>query len=58
MRFRQHQVLEEGIRHVDVVMLAGVNDLRRGPIPLFEGVIKRGDLHEVGTRGSDEMDFF
>jgi hypothetical protein len=30
--FGQHEVPEERIRHVDIVMLARVNDLRQSPL--------------------------
>ena len=52
------QVLEECIGHIDVVMLAGVNNLRHGPGPFFQGMVKRGDLHEIRPCGSNEMDGF
>ena len=57
MGIGQFQVLEKGVRHVDVVMLTGVDDYRIGPGLLFQGMVERGDLHEVGPGRGDQMNF-
>jgi len=54
----EHKVLEERIRHIDIVVLTGVNDPRHGPLQFLEGMVKRGNLHEIGHSGGDEMDGF
>ena len=56
MRLRQAQVAEERVRHVGVVVLAGVHDARRAPGSRCERVVERRDLHEVRARRGDEMD--
>ena len=53
MRLGQHEVPEEGVRHVEVVVLAGVHDDRLGPVRLLERVVERRDLHEVRPGGGD-----
>ncbi len=58
VRRRQSEIGEERIRHVGVVVLAGMDDDRRGPVARRgERVIERRDLHEIRPRRRDEMDF-
>ena len=52
----QAEVHEEGVGHVEIVVLAGVNDDGVGPGLLFERVVQRRDLHEVGPGRANEMD--
>jgi len=45
----------EAIGHVEVVVLTGVNDQRVGPAFLFQGMVERLNLHEIGFRRSGQM---
>jgi len=63
IRRRQIEVLKEDLRHLVIVMLAGVDEQRlyrvcrgRG-IMLQDGTHERGYLHEVGACGGDKDDF-
>jgi hypothetical protein len=38
-------------------MLAGVNDHRVAPIGCLHGMIDRRDLHEVGSRGGNQVKY-
>ena len=56
MRFRQSQILEKGIRHVEIVVLSGMHN-HRFQLTLFaQGMVEGGDLHKVGTGGGDQVD--
>jgi len=57
-RFCQHEILEESVRKVEVVVLAGVHDDRLGPVGFLKSMIQRRDLHEVRTGRRDEVDEF
>ena len=56
MGLRQFQVLKKGIRHVEVVVLSCMYDLRLQPRLLAERMVKRSDLHEIGACGGDQVD--
>ncbi len=56
MRRGQAQVPEERIRHVRVVVLARVHDRRTAPRLARQRVVQGRDLHEVGSRGRDQVD--
>ena len=56
VRRRQPEVAEERVRHVRVVVLAGVHDLRPAPGLAGERVVERRDLHEIRPRGGDQVD--
>jgi hypothetical protein len=53
---RQLQVGEEGVRHVHVVMLAGMDQHRLEARRRGERVPERRHLHEIRARGGDQMD--
>ena len=53
---RELQVLEEKIGHIHVVVLARVNDPRICPWLIDKYMIKRGDLHKIGSRACDKID--
>src|SRR5882672_3039831 len=55
-RLRQAQVAEEGLRHVRVIVLAGVHDARGAPAFPGQCVVQGRHLHEVRARGGDQMD--
>ena len=57
MRLRQAQIGEKRVGHVDVVVLAGMDQDRLAPRLSEHGVIKRRHLHEVGAGGGYEMGF-
>jgi hypothetical protein len=57
MGLRQRQIGEKRIRHVDVIVLAGVNDYRIGPWLIFQSMVKRSDLHEIWPCSGNEMNF-
>ena len=56
IRLRQRQIGEDRVRHVGIIMLAGVDqhrlEIRRGG----ERVPERRHLHEIGPRGGDQVD--
>jgi hypothetical protein len=54
----QAEIAEEGIRHIGIVMLACVHDLRIAPIGRRQRVVEGGDFHEIRPRGSNEMNHF
>ena len=56
VRRRQGKLGKEDIRHVGVIMLAGMNQERMRPLGFLQCVPKRGDFHEIGPRRRDEMD--
>jgi hypothetical protein len=58
VRRRQHQILEEGLRHVEVVMLTSVDDNWFGPVGFPERMVKRRDFHEVRPDRCDQVDGF
>jgi hypothetical protein len=55
IRLRQCKLLKKNVRHVDIVMLPGVDNLGFSPVRCLEGVIERGDLHEIGSGRGNEM---
>ena len=52
----QAEIAEDRVRHVGVVMLAGMDQDRREVGRGGERVPERRHLHEIGTRGGDQMD--
>ena len=52
---RDPELDEEGIRHVDVVVLPGMDDLVLDS-PGSEGLGHRGQLHELGASPDDAHD--
>ena len=56
IRAGQAQVVEKRARHVGIVMLPGMDDNRLHPGFFFQRMVKRGDFHEIGSGGTDEMD--
>ena len=56
VRLRKSEVREEGVRHVDVVMLAGVDEHRLEARRLDEGMPERRHLHEIRARRGDQVD--
>ena len=56
VRLGQPQVAEERVRHVGVVVLPGMDDLRGTPRLARERVVQRRDLHEVRPGGGDQVD--
>ena len=56
-RIGQLQVPEERIRHIEVVVLAGMDNNRLCPGLAFQPVVERGYLHEVGPGHGDQMDY-
>jgi hypothetical protein len=57
-RLGQAEVAEERVRHVRVVVLPGVHDARGAPALTRQLVVQRRDLHEIRTRGGDQVDDF
>ena len=55
IRIRDAELDEEGVGHVDVVVLAGVDDLVIDSLGR-EGLGHRGQLHELGTSPDDAHD--
>ena len=55
-KFGQPEIREEGGRHLGVVVLARVHQQRPAPVLVFQGVVDRGHLHEVGPGAGHEMD--
>ena len=55
VRVRDPELDEEGIRHVDVVMLPGMDDLVVDPLGR-ESLSHRGQFHELGTSPDDTHD--
>ena len=56
VRLGQAQVPEERVRHVGVVVLAGMHDRRLAPGFGGKRVVERRDLHEVRARRGDQVD--
>jgi len=57
------EIPEEGIRHIVVVVLAGVHQNRFYIVAVFavmgaNGLHERGYFHEVGACGGNENPFF
>jgi hypothetical protein len=50
---RDVELLEEHIRHIDVIVLAGVDEGLGHICVVFQGVQDGDDLHEVGARSDD-----
>lgn len=57
MRRRESEIAQESLRHLLVVLLAGVNQGDAAPVFPSQGVEDRRDLHEVGPGTGNEMDF-
>jgi len=55
IRCGQAEVHKKGIGHVEIVVLARVDDHGTRPGLFSKGMVERGDLHEVGPRRTDEM---
>src|SRR2546425_6355673 len=55
VRRRDPQLLEEGVGHAGIVMLAGVDDHVLDP-PLHQLAVHRGKLHEVRAGADDGQD--
>jgi hypothetical protein len=53
--FRQAQIPKERIRHVRIVVLAGVHKVRAAPASARKLMIERRDLHEIGSRSCDQV---
>ncbi len=53
VRARQGQVPEEGVRHLGVVVLTGMDDDVPDRWACRKGARERRELHEVGTRPDD-----
>ena len=53
---RHAQITEEDVRHRDVVVLSGVNELLLGESSPRDGFHHRRDLHEVGASSDDVHD--
>src|SRR5450755_3256480 len=49
------EVGKERIGHVRVVVLSGVHDLRAAPVRAGKFMVERRDLHEIGSRGRDQV---
>ena len=58
VRVGQLEILEEGIRHGAVIVLAGVDDDGLGPFLRFKRMVEGCDLHEVRPRSGYQMDCF
>ncbi len=56
VRLRQGKIAKEGVRHVRVVVLTGVNENRPAPALLAQRMPQRRHFHEIGPRCDDEMD--
>jgi len=52
----QPQIAQEIVRHVGVVMLAGMDEDRREIAARLKRVPERRHLHEIGARRGDQMD--
>jgi hypothetical protein len=50
-------LLEENVRHVDVEVLASVNESLLYALPLVESVIDGSEFHEVGPSPYNVEDF-
>jgi len=53
---RQTEIGEESIRHVGIVVLAGMHQHGFAPRRALQRVVNRRDLHEIRSRGRDQMD--
>ena len=53
---RQTQIAEESVRHIGVVVLPGVHDVRCAPFLARQRVIQGRHFHEIRPRGGDQMD--
>jgi hypothetical protein len=56
IRARNPQLLEENLGHVDIEVLARVDESLHYVPPLFESVVDGGEFHEVGP-GPDNVKY-
>ena len=52
---RDTQIRQYRIRHIAVVMLAGVHEYRLGPFACLQCVVQRRNFHEIRPRGGNEV---
>src|SRR3546814_13568948 len=55
VRRRQAEVGKEAVRHVDVIVLSGMDQCRHAPVLPLQHVVERRNLHEVGPGRGDKV---
>ena len=56
MGVEKFEILEKGIRHVEVIVLTCMYNNRLCPVLIFQRMVKGCNFDEVGSGRSDEMD--
>src|SRR3546814_11998492 len=55
VRRRQAEVGKEAVRHVDVIVLSGMDQCRHAPVLPLKHVVERRNLHEVGQGPGEKV---
>src|SRR3546814_5720688 len=55
VRRLQAEVGKEAVRHVDVIVLSGMDQCRHAPVLPLQHVVERRNLHEVGPGRGDKV---
>ncbi len=55
VRMWQTEIIEKGIGHIEIIVLARMDKNRVGPALFLERVIERSYFHKIGSSGTYKM---